>query len=139
MTEPRIQAPPSIASVSPVAQVRAYHQRSKHQLQRYAAGPESLDWDAQPDPFRRWLGSELTVLPLVADEFTACWADLWRSGAIAPQPLSLTSLAGLLELSFGLAAWKQHGPDRWAVRCTPSSGNLHPTEEIGRASCRERV
>ncbi len=128
MTEPRIQAPPSIASVSPVAQVRAYHQRSKHQLQRYAAGPESLDWDAQPDPFRHWLGSELTALPLVADELTACWADLWRPGAIAPQPLSLTSLAGLLELSFGLAAWKQHGPDRWAVRCTPSSGNLHPTE-----------
>ena len=33
-----------------------------------------------------------------------------------------------MELSFGLSAWKQFGPDRWALRCNPSSGNLHPTE-----------
>jgi SagB-type dehydrogenase family enzyme len=105
-----------------------YHQRSKHQLQRYAAGPDTLDWDAQPDPFRRWLGSELTLLPLVADDLTPTWADLWRPAGIAPQPLTRTSLAGMLELSFGLAAWKQQGQDRWAVRCSPSSGNLHPTE-----------
>ncbi|HXF08771.1 MAG TPA: nitroreductase family protein [Candidatus Acidoferrales bacterium] len=34
----------------------------------------------------------------------------------------------LLELSLGLSAWKQYGPNRWALRCNPSSGNLHPTE-----------
>ena len=28
----------------------------------------------------------------------------------------------------GLSAWKEYGPDRWALRCNPSSGNLHPTE-----------
>ena len=28
----------------------------------------------------------------------------------------------------GLSAWKEFGPDRWALRCNPSSGNLHPTE-----------
>jgi SagB-type dehydrogenase family enzyme len=28
----------------------------------------------------------------------------------------------------GLSAWKAYGPDRWALRCNPSSGNLHPTE-----------
>ncbi len=33
-----------------------------------------------------------------------------------------------MELSFGLSAWKEFGPDRWALRCNPSSGNLHPTE-----------
>ncbi|MFB8830189.1 SagB/ThcOx family dehydrogenase [Azotobacter sp. CWF10] len=31
-------------------------------------------------------------------------------------------------MSLGLTAWKRYGPDRWAVRANPSSGNLHPTE-----------
>ncbi|OIQ71718.1 nitroreductase family protein [mine drainage metagenome] len=34
----------------------------------------------------------------------------------------------MLEISLGLSAWKEYGPDRWALRCNPSSGNLHPTE-----------
>ena len=33
-------------------------------------------------------------------------------------------------MQYGLAmsAWKQVGATRWALRCNPSSGNLHPTE-----------
>jgi SagB-type dehydrogenase family enzyme len=42
--------------------------------------------------------------------------------------LSIASAGALLQLSVALSAWKQHGPDRWALRCNPSSGNLHPTE-----------
>jgi SagB-type dehydrogenase family enzyme len=38
------------------------------------------------------------------------------------------SLGLLLELALGLSAWKRLGPDRWALRNNPSSGNLHPTE-----------
>jgi hypothetical protein len=34
----------------------------------------------------------------------------------------------LLELPLGLSAWKAQGPSRWALRCNPSSGNLHPSE-----------
>jgi SagB-type dehydrogenase family enzyme len=41
---------------------------------------------------------------------------------------SLVSLGALLHLSFGITAWKTFGPDRWAVRANPSSGNLHPVE-----------
>jgi SagB-type dehydrogenase family enzyme len=107
---------------------RAYHQRSKHQLQRYAAGPDTLDWDAQPSPWRRYAGAPLQPLPLVADGLLASWAQIHQPGAVHPSPLNLQGLAALLELSFGLAAWKTQGPDRWALRCTPSSGNLHPTE-----------
>ncbi|TXT35986.1 MAG: hypothetical protein FD135_4582, partial [Comamonadaceae bacterium] len=33
-----------------IATVQAYHERTKHRLQAYAAGPDTLDWDAQPDP-----------------------------------------------------------------------------------------
>jgi SagB-type dehydrogenase family enzyme len=106
--------------------VQAYHERSKHRLQRYAAGPETLDWDAQPDPFRRWHGAPLTPLPLAADRLEARWVDL--KAGVAAQPVSLESIGTLFELSFALTAWKQLGPDRWALRANPSSGNLHPTE-----------
>ena len=33
-----------------------YHERSKHQLRRYAPGPGYLDWANQPDPFRTYAG-----------------------------------------------------------------------------------
>lgn len=105
-----------------------YHQRTKHQLNAYAKGPETLDWDDQPNPFRRFSGCETLALPLPGAQL-ACWfADLDKPEQIASQPLTLTNLGLMLELSFGLSAWKQFGPDRWALRCNPSSGNLHPTE-----------
>jgi SagB-type dehydrogenase family enzyme len=111
-----------------LAVARGYHQRSKHRLDAYAAGPDSLDWDNQPDPFRRYLGAPLMPLPLAADGIATPWSDLFEPGAIAACAFDRASLGLLLELSLGLSAWKQAGPDRWALRVNPSSGNLHPTE-----------
>ena len=105
-----------------------YHERTKHHLNAYAKGPASLDWDDQPDPFRRFAGCDIVKLPSTGSELDCLFGDLDKPEAIASQPLSLTSIGLLLELSFGLSAWKQFGPDRWALRCNPSSGNLHPTE-----------
>lgn len=108
--------------------VQAYHERTKHRLTGYAAGPDTLDWDAQPDPFRRFAGAPLMPLPLKADDLTTPWADLFEPGRISPHPTNLAAIGLLFELSFALSAWKQYGPDRWAMRVNPSSGNLHPTE-----------
>ncbi|HUW37847.1 MAG TPA: SagB/ThcOx family dehydrogenase [Rhodocyclaceae bacterium] len=108
--------------------VRAYHERSKHHLDRYAPGPDGLDWAAQPDPFRRYAGAPELDLPLLAGELPVCWDDLFASAGAPQQALDVGSLACLLQLSFGLSAWKSHGDSRWALRCNPSSGNLHPTE-----------
>lgn len=120
---------PASGAVSPqLAQIIAYHQRTKHRLERYAAGPETLDWSAQPNPFREFSGAPRIMLPLVADQLTTSFAALHIPGAVAPQPFTLDHIAAMLELAFGLSAWKEYGPDRWAVRCNPSSGNLHPTE-----------
>lgn len=105
-----------------------YHQRSKHQLNAYAKGPASLDWDDQPDPFRRFTGCEALKLPAPGADTSCRFSELDTPQSIAPQALNLNSLGLLLELAFGLSAWKQYGPDRWALRCNPSSGNLHPTE-----------
>jgi SagB-type dehydrogenase family enzyme len=106
----------------------AYHARTKHSLEHYAAGPETLDWDLQPNPFREFSGSARLSLPLRAHELSTTFAQVHGPEAIVPQPRSLDALGTLLELSLGLSAWKQYGPDRWALRCNPSSGNLHPSE-----------
>lgn len=110
------------------AEVRSYHQRTKHGFDRYASGPGFMDWATQPDPFRRYAGAEQIPLPLAADRHDALYADLFQPGRVPEQPLTLETLATLLELSLGLSAWKSFGGDRWALRCNPSSGNLHPTE-----------
>ncbi|MDP1771922.1 MAG: SagB/ThcOx family dehydrogenase [Methylobacter sp.] len=105
-----------------------YHNRTKHNLARYAKGPESIDWEDQPDQFRRFSGCEIVTLPKPGAELEPLFGDLDNPETIPPKPLSLTNAGLLLELAFGLSAWKQYGPSRWALRCNPSSGNLHPTE-----------
>lgn len=104
------------ARMSDIENIRAYHERTKHRPGAYARGPEYLDWDSQPDPFRRFSGCPLASLPLNPDP------------APGIAELDMAGISKLLELSMGLSAWKVFGPDRWALRCNPSSGNLHPTE-----------
>jgi nitroreductase len=114
---------------APAAEIALdYHARSKHKLERYAAGPETLDWDMQPNPFREFSGCLRTPLPLSAHELDTNFEQIYAPASIAPEPLNLRSVGIFMQLSMGLSAWKEYGPDRWALRCNPSSGNLHPTE-----------
>jgi SagB-type dehydrogenase family enzyme len=108
--------------------VLAYHERSKHHLNRYAPGPGNLDWVTQPDPFRRYAGAMELELPLLAGELPVCWDDLFAPANDSGQQVTAVSIANLLQLSLGLSAWKSIAGSRWALRCNPSSGNLHPTE-----------
>ncbi len=105
-----------------------YHQRSKHRIDRFAPGPGGLDWANQPDPFREYHGAPQTTLKLAADALTTRYNDLRRGVLPTPRDFDLDSLGILFELSLGLSAWKSYGSNRWALRCNPSSGNLHPTE-----------
>ncbi|MBI1174030.1 MAG: SagB/ThcOx family dehydrogenase [Sideroxydans sp.] len=122
-------------SVEAQQTVRAYHQRTKHRFEAYAPGPETLDWDAQPIPFRHFEAAENVPLPaLQAIAQQPAFAAMLRrplhelAQPVAAQPPSLAALGMLLQLSLGITAWKSYGPDRWAVRANPSSGNLHPVE-----------
>lgn len=108
--------------------LRHYHELSKHHPQRMAPGPGRLDWVNQPDPFRHYEGAPRVELPLLAGELPPAFDDLFRPGAVAARPFTLDNLAHLLELTLGLADWKSFRGNRWALRCNPSSGNLHPTE-----------
>ena len=105
-----------------------YHELSKHRLERYAPGPGYLDWATQPDPFRTYAGCERVELPLVADDLAARFNDVRVGRLPPPAPLDADAIAALLELALGLSAWKSHRGASWALRCNPSSGNLHPTE-----------
>jgi SagB-type dehydrogenase family enzyme len=108
--------------------VLAYHRRTKHHLHRFAASPGYLDWATQPDPFRTYAGAERVKLPLIADRLKVAFDQAQIPGSIPIIPLNLDSVAILFELALGLSAWKQYESTRWALRCNPSSGNLHPTE-----------
>jgi SagB-type dehydrogenase family enzyme len=116
-----------MATQQPIS-ILEYHQKTKHFLDHYAQGPGTLDWVDQPDPFRRFEGSTRFQLPLVGQVPSPAFSLLQQGEKIEVQAVSLQSLGLMLELAFGLSAWKQYGSDRWALRCNPSSGNLHPTE-----------
>ncbi|MDO9597779.1 MAG: nitroreductase family protein [Azoarcus sp.] len=135
-----VASPSAPPPLSADAIVRLYHERSKHRFEAYAAGPKMLDWDAQPAPFRHYTGAPAVFLTLL-DEVVL--ADVDGTDPLAqvqsipfdrqalprrPQAPGLASIGVLLQLSLGITAWKTLGPDRWAVRANPSSGNLHPVE-----------
>lgn len=118
---PLMPADPAPAPLAAGKVVEIYQQRTKHHFSAYAAGPTTLDWDARPEPFRHFSGAPTFPLPLADAESLA-------SPPLSPAVADLAALGALLHLSFGLTAWKSLGPDRWAVRANPSSGNLHPVE-----------
>ncbi len=109
-----------------VATVSAYHSRSKHALDRYAAGPGTLDWEAQPKAFRDWSGAAQIALSREIAVAEIPWGTL--AEARVSLPFNTQSLGSFLRLCVGLTAWKEYAGARWSLRAHPSSGNLHPTE-----------
>ena len=97
---------------------RAYHEATKHTVERLTAGRRELDWAHMPWPFRHYEGAPLVDLPAEMGELDA---EGGRSGA--------EFLSRLFYYSAAVSATKiaQSGM-RYALRVNPSSGNLHPTE-----------
>lgn len=114
--------------VSPVDEVLAYHKQTKHHYHRFAASLGYLDWDTQPDPFRRFSGAPLFRLPLLPESEDPAYLDCFVPGAIAPEPVNVDSLSRFFRNALALSASKRFGSSHWYLRVNPSSGNLHPTE-----------
>jgi len=106
----------------------AYHDATKHHFNRYARSLGYLDWATQPNPFRRYKGAPGFPLPLLKTDTSPPFESLYSPEVIEARPLSIGTLGLLFECSLALSAWKQYQGERWALRCNPSSGNLHPTE-----------
>ena len=87
-----------------------------------------MDWTEPPDPFRQFAGGSRMLLPLGAMSIGTRFGQISRPGEVEPGPLAVESIGSFLQLSMGLTAWKEYGPDRWSLRSNPSSGNLYPTE-----------
>src|ERR1039458_2179362 len=111
-----------------VADIIAYHDRTKHQPERYANGPGGLDWATQPDPFRRFSGAPVFRLPLASLDDTPPAVVLFGAAPVTSRPFTLGTVGLFLELSLGLSARKEIAGSSWYLRINPSSGNLHPTE-----------
>jgi len=108
--------------------VYEYHDRTKHQFQQYARSAGCLDWDSQPDPFRRY-GDALTLaLDHPASTEKPTYDSLFDTRQRLSAPLSRDSVSRLFYESLAISAWKQAGANRWSLRVNPSSGDLHPTE-----------
>lgn len=113
--------------------VYRYHNETKHQFQRYARSLGYMDWATQPDPFRRYKGSETRPLELPETSSSPTWDSLFGA-SLDPVPVTTEAISRLFFHSLALSAWKQVvSPEgdvvsRWALRVNPSSGNLHPTE-----------
>ncbi len=113
--------------IDPVLAVLAYHDRTKHRPGRYANALGYMDWRTQPDPYRRFPGAPLLPLEVVPPTPAPTWDEVLE-GRVPPAPLDRRFVSQLLFDSLALSAWKVAGPNRWALRVNPSSGNLHPTE-----------
>lgn len=119
---------PQASDFSDAEIVVTYHERTKHHYHRYAAAPGYMDWATQPDPFRRYSGARLILLPLPLEEQTLPFWALYVNGQLKPAPLSTDSLSLFFRYALSLTAWKQIPGTKWSLRANPSSGNLHPTE-----------
>ena len=105
-----------------------YHEETKHHYDRYARSSGHMDWDNQPNPFRFYEGTQSFGLPFLKKDPSALFADLHRRDNNPSREFCIANIAGVLELSLGLSAWKAAGKSQWPLRMNPSSGNLHPTE-----------
>lgn len=85
--------------------VVAYHERTKHHYNRYAASLGYLDWANQPDPFRRYDGAPLVRLPLPEEGRVLPFWQLYVADNVVSAPLAarlhLTLLA-IRTLAHGL-------------------------------------
>jgi SagB-type dehydrogenase family enzyme len=112
-----------------VRTIRAYHSATGHDPYRSARGPIDLDWDTQPDPFRRYEGARQIRLALTPKTIGPRYADVMDGEPPIPaERVDAATVARLFEDSLAISAWKEYGDARWALRVNPSSGNLHPTE-----------
>jgi len=108
--------------------IQNYHEETKHHYHRHANALGYLDWDTQPDPFRRFIGADLIPLPLQSQDHTPAYEDIFIPEKVKPHSLNQETIAKFLEYSLTISAWKQLEDVKWALRMNPSSGNLHPTE-----------
>nr|XP_043617090.1 uncharacterized protein LOC122588935 [Erigeron canadensis] len=113
-----------------IQKVLTYHNQTKHSFTNYSKGPKNLDWENQPNPFRRYISSPIHPLIHHNDDsqHSPLYHSLFNSIPFPPKPISQRTLSEFFYNSLALSAWKSTPFSQWSLRVNPSSGNLHPTE-----------
>src|SRR6266853_4631459 len=81
----------------------AYHEFTKHTVEKLSASEHTLDWANLPNPYRHYAGVPVVDLPPDLSRL------LFHSAAISATKVAPSGY-------------------RYSLRVNPSSGNLHPTE-----------
>ena len=111
-----------------IRDISQYHQQTKHHPYRHARALGYMDWETQPDPFRRFTGAPGHRLAFGSEAEGPLWDDIYDPAGQKAQALGKVSVSDLFYYSLALSATKQYMDNQWHLRCNPSSGNLHPTE-----------
>ncbi len=100
------------ASTDFAARVFAYHERTKHHLNRYARALGYMDWATQPDPFRTYDGAPRFELSLTADDVQTRYCDLYVGGAVAPYRLGIAAAMRATGITLSPRPWRRKAPLR---------------------------
>jgi SagB-type dehydrogenase family enzyme len=105
-----------------------YHSYTSYKRGRM--GGHYLDWQNQPDVFKKYQG--VTPIPL-ADEILSLKKDLWsvlKETDIDPacRNMDINHLSLILRLTCTLTARARHGTEDFFFRSAASAGALYPTE-----------
>ena len=87
-----------------------------------------MDWKSQPDPFRRYEGTDNIPLRHFQENQGPSFSETLRGYSVKVSGMDFDSISQLFYDSLAISAWKSYQDTKWALRVNPSSGNLHPTE-----------
>jgi len=105
-----------------------YHNNSKHGYYSSAPSPGYMDWDSQPDPFRKYEGADTISLKKIPQAEKPFFSEALKDSLSDSCQVNFDSISQLFYDSLAISAWKSYQGTKWALRVNPSSGNLHPTE-----------
>ena len=114
--------------MSDLKDIFQYHNNSKHGYYSFAPGPGYMDWDSQPDPFRKYEGAETVSLRQTPQKERPFFSEALKGSLFDSSQVNFDSISQLFYDSLAISAWKSYQGTKWALRVNPSSGNLHPTE-----------
>eukprot|EP00400_MALV-I_sp_L67-5_P000427 gene427-124_t len=130
----REQLFPDVVDGSEIDGILNYHFRSKHFFDVQAEGPGTwMDPDRAPSPWKQFDGVESVVLDhndnyafQTSGSSLFSWDGGGRSDSIQ---FTLKEVSSFLRIGAGISAWKSYdGEHKWALRVSPTSGNLQTNE-----------
>ena len=114
--------------MSDLKNIYQYHNNSKHGYYSSAPSPGYMDWDSQPDPFRKYEGADTISLKKISQAERPFFSEALKGSLPDSFQVTFDSISQLFYDSLAISAWKSYQDTKWALRVNPSSGNLHPTE-----------